>query len=89
MASNPLFINFERNFAGCQMQHLNPGSVMAASSNWLVNMDVEEYKKRYKNLTRPDLIALAEKQRKRIAEAKRVLKAIEDLIIYRAENDLP
>jgi len=73
---------------------------MATSSNWLVNMDVEEYKKRYKNLTRPDLIALAEKQRKRIAEAKRVLKAIEDLIIYRTlvlqstqiaqtENDLP
>ena len=51
-------------------------------------MSYEELVEMFKNMKREDLIKLAEFQRRKIHEAKIDLKAIEDAIVYRAENDL-
>ncbi|MHA1873262.1 MAG: hypothetical protein ACTSVB_04025 [Candidatus Heimdallarchaeaceae archaeon] len=48
----------------------------------------EKLVEEYKNMKREDLIRLAEKQRQKIHEAKIVLKAIEEAIVFRAENNL-
>ena len=51
-------------------------------------MSYEEMVEYYKSMKRSELIGLAEALRTDIHEAKIKLKAIEDAIVYRAENDL-
>lgn len=51
-------------------------------------MTYEQLVEQYKKMKTRELIRLAETQRLKVSEAKRVLKAIEDAIVYRAENNL-
>jgi len=51
-------------------------------------MSYEDLVEQYKKMNTKELIRLAEVQRAKVSEAKRVLKAIEDAIVYRCENNL-
>jgi len=51
-------------------------------------MTFESLVEQYKKMKTQDLLRLAERQRLKVSEAKRVLRAIEEAIVYRTENNL-